>query len=56
MRKRARVSPACSTTWSSDCIQSSVSAGSMSGSWCLNSSKYIVTLLRDGAIGRTAKA
>src|SRR3954451_8457653 len=41
MRNRARISPSWSTTWSSEAIQSSVSAGSMSGSWCLNSSKYM---------------
>ena len=39
--KRARVSPSWSTTSSSEWIQSSVSAVSMSGSWCLNSSKYM---------------
>src|SRR5436190_10652934 len=41
MRNRARISPSWSTTWSRDASQSSVSAGSMSGSWCLNSSKYM---------------
>src|SRR4029079_3831058 len=38
---RARLSPSCSTSWSNDFSQSSVSASSMSGSWCLNSSKYM---------------
>src|SRR6266508_3711402 len=42
MRKRARFSPSSSTTWSSEASHSSVSWGSMSGSCCLNSSKYIV--------------
>src|SRR3954468_22477438 len=41
MMNRARASPSSATTWSSEAIQSSVSSGSMSGSWCLNSSKYI---------------
>ena len=40
-RNRARVSPSWSTTSSSERIQSIVSCSSMSGSWCLNSSKYI---------------
>src|SRR6476660_9486638 len=42
MMNRARASPSSATTWSSEEIQSSVSSGSMSGSWCLNSSKYIM--------------
>src|SRR4029077_8519690 len=42
MMNRARASPSSATTWSSEAIQSSVSSGSMSGSWCLNSSKYIM--------------
>ena len=33
--------PRRSTTWSSESSHSCVSAGSMSGSWCLNSSKYM---------------
>ena len=46
------VSPACSTTWSSDSIHSWVSSGSMSGSWCLNSSKYMgYGPLRVGSLG-----
>src|SRR6185369_13111024 len=36
-----RLSPSCSTSWSNDASHSLVSSGSMSGSWCLNSSKYM---------------
>src|SRR3954451_10387026 len=48
--KRARLSPSSSTTWSNEASHSWVSAGSMSGSWCLNSSK-VIAASRDAADG-----
>ncbi len=48
-RKRVRSSPSWLWIWSRASIHSCVSAGSMSGSWCLNSSKYMAgELLRAG--------